>query len=104
MSPDFAVTEEPIDAERHVVAVRGEIDLFTAPEFKQVLTEAIEQAQRRAVVDLAATTFLDSTALAGLIGAVERLCSNDGALPIVYVDRTIVKTSEITCLDQICIL
>ena len=42
MSPEFAITEHPIDGERHVLAVRGEIDLFTAPELKQVLAESIE--------------------------------------------------------------
>ena len=31
MPPEFALTEDSIDADRHVVAVRGEIDLFTAP-------------------------------------------------------------------------
>ena len=101
MAPDFAVTEEQIDAERHVVAVRGEIDLFTAPELKQVLTEAIEQGRRRVVVDLTETTFLDSTALGVLIGAVKRLRSNEGSLAIVNVDRNIQKTFEITGLDQI---
>ena len=30
------------DTARHVLAVRGEIDLFTAPELKQVLAESIE--------------------------------------------------------------
>ncbi|MDP9401155.1 MAG: STAS domain-containing protein [Actinomycetota bacterium] len=101
MAPDFAVTEEQIDAERHVVAVRGEIDLFTAPELKQALTEAIEQGRRRVVVDLTETTFLDSTALGVLIGAVKRLRSNEGSLAIVNVDRNIQKTFEITGLDQI---
>jgi anti-sigma B factor antagonist len=101
MPPDFAVTEEPVDPDRHVVAVRGEIDLFTAPELKQVLTEAIEQGKRRVVVDLSETSFLDSTALGVLIGAVKRLRSNGGALAIVNVDRNIAKTFEITGLDQI---
>ena len=101
MPPEFAVTEEPIDAERHVVAVRGEIDLFTAPELKQVLAEAIEGGRTRIVVDLTETTFLDSTALGVLIGAVKRLRSRDGALAIVNVDENIAKTFEITGLDQI---
>jgi anti-sigma B factor antagonist len=101
MPPEFAVTEQPVDAERHVVAVRGEIDLFTAPELKQVLAEAIESGRTRIVVDLTETTFLDSTALGVLIGAVKRLRSRDGALAIVNVDENIAKTFEITGLDQI---
>jgi anti-sigma B factor antagonist len=101
MSPEFAITEHPIDEERHVLAVRGEIDLFTAPELKQVLAEAIEGGRIRIIVDLTDTTFLDSTALGVLIGAVKRLRSRDGALAIVNVDDNIAKTFEITGLDQI---
>jgi anti-sigma B factor antagonist len=101
MSPEFAITEHAIDSERHVLAVRGEIDLFTAPELKQVLAESIEAGRTRVVVDLTETTFLDSTALGVLIGAVKRLRSRDGALAIVNVDENIAKTFEITGLDQI---
>src|SRR3978361_2112457 len=101
MPPEFAVTEHPIDSERHVLAVRGEIDLFTAPELKQVLAESIEAGGVRLLVDLTETTFLDSTALGVLIGAVKRLRSRDGALAIVNVDENISKTFEITGLDQI---
>jgi len=101
MPPDFAVTEHSIDAERHLLAVRGEIDLFTAPELKQVLAESIEAGRIRIIVDLTETTFLDSTALGVLIGAVKRLRSRDGALALVNVDENIAKTFEITGLDQI---
>jgi anti-sigma B factor antagonist len=102
MPPEFSLTEDALDGDRHVVAVRGEIDLFTAPELKQRLTDAIEGGKTRIVVDLSDTTFLDSTALGVLIGAVKRLRSRDGgALVIVNVDQNIAKTFEITGLDQI---
>src|ERR687885_1868628 len=101
MPPEFALTEDALDADRHVVAVRGEIDLFTAPELKQKLTDAIEAGKTRLVVDLTETSFLDSTALGVLIGAVKRLRSRDGVLTIVNTDPNIAKTFEITGLDQI---
>ena len=101
MPPEFAVSEEELSADRHVVAVRGEIDLFTAPELKQTITDVIERGRTRIVVDLGETTFLDSTALGVLIGAVKRLRSHDGALAIVNTDANIAKTFEITGLDQV---
>jgi anti-sigma B factor antagonist len=101
MPPEFSLSQESLDNERHVVAVRGEIDLFTAPELKSALSEAIESGHTRIVVDLTDTTFLDSTALGVLIGAVKRLRSRDGRLTIVNVDDNIAKTFEITGLDQI---
>ena len=101
MAPEFALTEDSLDSDRHVVAVRGEIDLFTAPELKSTLADALEAGHTRIVVDLTETTFLDSTALGVLIGAVKRLRSQDGALTIVNTDPNIAKTFEITGLDQI---
>ncbi len=101
MPAEFSLSEEDLDGERHVVAVRGEIDLFTAPELKQKLTDSIEGGKTRIVVDLTDTTFLDSTALGVLIGAVKRLRTREGALVIVNSDQNIAKTFEITGLDQI---
>ena len=79
----------------------AKIDLFTAPELKKTLADAIENGASRVVVDLSETTFLDSTALGVLIGAVKRLRSRDGQLVIVNTDANIAKTFEITGLDQI---
>ena len=101
MPPEFSLTANPIDEQRQVIAVTGEIDLFTAPELKAALGETLESGRSRIVVDLSDTTFLDSTALGVLIGAVKRLRSRDGALTIVNTDQNIAKTFEITGLDQI---
>lgn len=101
MAPEFVLTEESLDSERHVVAVRGEIDLFTAPDLKTMLLGAIDNGKSRIVVDLSETTFLDSTALGVLIGAVKRLRARDGLLTLVNTDANIAKTFEITGLDQI---
>ena len=101
MPAEFALSEESLGEGRHVVAVRGEIDLFTAPELKKTLADAIENGAIRVVVDLSETSFLDSTALGVLIGAVKRLRSRDGQLVIVNTDANIAKTFEITGLDQI---
>ena len=100
-APEFQLSDESIDDGRRVVAVRGEIDLFTAPQLKETLTDAIEGGAKGIVVDLSDTTFLDSTALGVLIGAVKRLRQAEGALAIVNTDPNIAKTFEITGLDQI---
>ena len=101
MPPEFAITEQGSEAGHHVIAVRGEIDLFTAPELKQALTDAIEGGEHRVAIDLTDVSFLDSTALGVLIGAVKRLRSRGGALAIVNTEPSIAKTFEITGLDQI---
>jgi anti-sigma B factor antagonist len=101
MPPEFAIIEQGSEAGHYVIAARGEIDLFTAPELKQVITDVIESGERRVAIDLSEVSFLDSTALGVLIGAVKRLRSRGGALAVVNTDSSIAKTFEITGLDQI---
>jgi anti-sigma B factor antagonist len=84
-----------------VVALQGELDLFTAPRFQEVLLESIEHGARRVVVDLSAVTFVDSTALGVLIGAGKRLRAAEGSLDIVCPSGSIRRLLELTSLDCI---
>jgi anti-sigma B factor antagonist len=101
MTFDFSLTEDRATAGAHVIAVAGEVDIFTAPELKRVMANAIDGGATRLVVDLTETRFLDSTALGVLIGAVKRLRPLDGRLVIVNTEPSTAKTFEITGLDQI---
>jgi anti-sigma B factor antagonist len=58
-----------------VVAVRGEIDLVTAPQLEAAVEQAIldHGAPRPLLVDLEECTFMDSTGLALLLRAQDRL-------------------------------
>ena len=98
---DFAITDRKLDGDTHVVAVTGEIDLFTAPEFKQRVAAPIDAGRTHVVVDLTATTFIDSSSLGVLIGAHRRLRRLNGAMVIVVRGEPILKTFRITGLDGV---
>ncbi len=101
MPAEFALSEEPLGEGRHVVAVRGEIDLFTAPEFKQRVMAPIAAGVDHVIVDLMGTTFIDSSSLGVLIGAHRRLKLRGGTLVVVCDNEAIVKTFRITGLDGV---
>jgi len=101
MSTDFSIDDRPLDGDTHVVAVTGEIDLFTAPEFKQRVSAPIDAGRTRLIVDLTATTFIDSSSLGVLIGAHRRLRRLNGTLVIVCSGEPILKTFRITGLDGV---
>jgi anti-sigma B factor antagonist len=101
MAVEFEITDRKVDEETHVVAVTGEIDLFTAPEFKQRMSELIDAGRSRLVVDLSETTFIDSSSLGVLIGAHRRLKLRGGALLVVCSNEAIAKTFKITGLDGV---
>jgi anti-sigma B factor antagonist len=101
MAMDFAITDRQVDGDTHVVAVSGEIDLFTAPEFKQRVSAPIDAGRTNVIVDLTGTTFIDSSSLGVLIGAHRRLKLRGGSLVVVCDNDTIVKTFRITGLDGV---
>jgi anti-sigma B factor antagonist len=101
MSSDFQLDPSDLADDGTVIAVRGEVDLFTAPELKKAVGDAIDAGRTRVVVDLTKTTFLDSSGLGVLVGALQRLRDRGGALSIVNVDAAISRTFSITGLDQI---
>jgi anti-sigma B factor antagonist len=99
MPTDFALTEDALDDDRHLVAVRGDLDLHTAPELSDVLGRAIDDGRSRLVVDLTETSYMDSSGLTALVVAHKRLRGRDGQLVIVNVDPSIARTFEITGLN-----
>ena len=101
MAVEFEITDRKVDEDTHVIAVTGEIDLFTAPEFKQRMSQLIDAGRSRLVVDLSETTFIDSSSLGVLIGAHRRLKTRGGRLIVACSNDTIVKTFRITGLDGV---
>ncbi len=98
---NFHIDDESVDAETHVIELGGEVDLYTAPEFKERLVELIENGKTQIVVDLSEATFIDSTTLGVLVGGVKRLRPADGSLALVCSDENITKIFEITGLDRV---
>ena len=98
---NFDIKTETLGGDAYAIALAGEVDLYTAPEFKQQLLEVIGQGAREVIVDFTDTTFIDSTTLGVLVGGVKRLRTNDGQLSLVCSGRNIIKIFEITGLDRV---
>jgi anti-sigma B factor antagonist len=98
---NFDIKTERLDDNSYLIALTGEVDLYTAPEFKQQLLDVIGQGAKDVVVDFSDTTFIDSTTLGVLVGGVKRLRMNEGQLSLVCSDRNITKIFEITGLDRV---
>ncbi|MBA3365667.1 MAG: STAS domain-containing protein [Actinobacteria bacterium] len=98
---NFDIKTEQLGDETHVISLAGEVDLYTAPDFKQQLLQVIGDGSKNVVVDFTDTTFIDSTTLGVLVGGVKRLRTNEGQLSLVCSDRNITKIFEITGLDRV---
>ena len=98
---NFEINTEELGNDAYVIALSGEVDLYTAPEFKQQLLDVIGRGGKEVVVDLTDTTFIDSTTLGVLVGGVKRLRPNGGQLTLICSDRNITKIFEITGLNKV---
>ena len=98
---NFDIKTEKLREDAYVISLSGEVDLYTAPAFKQQLLEVAGQGGKDVVVDFSDTTFIDSTTLGVLVGGVQRLRPNGGQLSLVCSDRNITKIFEITGLDKV---
>ena len=98
---NFSVSTELIDEDIAVIDLKGEVDLYTAPEFKQHLLQQLEQGVTKLIIDFTDTTFIDSTTLGVLVGGVKRLRPLGGQLVLVCSDRNIIKIFEITGLHRV---
>jgi anti-sigma B factor antagonist len=98
---NFDINTERLDGGTAVITLAGEVDLYTAPDFKQQLLDVISDGSRNVIVDFTKATFIDSTTLGVLVGGVKRLRTNDGNLSLVCSDRNITKIFEITGLDRV---
>jgi anti-anti-sigma factor len=68
----FEATADRLDGV-HVIAVRGELDLSTAPELEPPLEQAIASGDATVLIDLTDCEFIDSTGIALIVRAWQRL-------------------------------
>jgi anti-sigma B factor antagonist len=67
-STEFSI-EHSADVRGVVLALSGELDLSSAPELEQALTEAKPEPGRRLLLDLSQLSFMDSTGVSVLVRA-----------------------------------
>jgi anti-sigma B factor antagonist len=94
--PQLQVTEDDVDDQTHVLALRGELDVATVPRFAEPLREALAAGKTAVVIDLGELTFLDSTGLMVLLNGLRRVVRQGGNLAIVCTNPTVLRLFDIT--------
>ncbi len=100
MDQTFEITEDNAGG-LPVVSVAGEIDVATAPQLRDRLQAQVAAGNATIGVNLLDVTFLDSTALGVLVGALKRCREAGGDLRLVMAEPRILKVFEITGLTGV---
>ncbi|WP_299056826.1 STAS domain-containing protein [uncultured Nocardioides sp.] len=86
---------------RTVVVVGGEVDVYTAPELRDCLTDLVGSGHRHLVVDMTGVGFLDSTGLGVLVGGLKKVRAEDGSLELVCNSQRLLRIFSITGLASV---
>jgi anti-sigma B factor antagonist len=85
-----------------VLTLSGELDAYDAPTLRSAFADAVAVGDASVIVlDLAAVSFLDSTALGSIVGLLRRVREAGGELRVLLPESDARRIFELTALDVV---
>ncbi|MDN4175325.1 STAS domain-containing protein [Nocardioides sp. SOB77] len=84
-----------------VVVPKGRLNMVSARQLKELLGELVSSGATRVVVDLAETTFLDSSGLGAIIAGLKSARQAGGDLRIARPTATVLTVFQLTNMDKV---
>jgi anti-sigma B factor antagonist len=99
VGPDLVLSVN-VEETRAVVAVRGELDAYSAPRLENQISKLLSESVDEVVLDLSDTGFLDSSGLRAILSAHRRLAESDRRLQLRSPSEAVTRLLEITGLTD----
>jgi anti-sigma B factor antagonist len=94
--------ESSTEGEWTVLAIVGELDLYTGPQLRDAVLAATGDGRDHIAIDLNGVTFIDSTGLGILVACLKRVRERDGALALIAPDTSpLIRLLSLTGLQEI---
>ena len=103
MISELIMTEENLEHAAKVV-ISGEIDIYTAQQFKEKLYNIVDSSSKDIVMDCSGLDYIDSTGLGIFVGALKKARLTDTNLSLENIRDNISKLFYITGLDKLFII
>lgn len=84
-----------------ILSLEGDIDLYHSTAVKEHLAELIDHKSKRILVDLSAVTYIDSSGLAALIEALQKVMAYGGTMALFAATATVQHIFQVARLDQV---
>jgi anti-sigma B factor antagonist len=85
----------------NVLDVTGEIDVYTAPQFKEAINSVLSGGQKHLIINLTEVTYMDSSGFGALLSATKRLRPVGGTVNLVKCSSSIDRILKITRLNTV---
>ena len=83
-----------------ILDITGEIDLYNAPEIKDIINKLIEEQKYNVIINLEKVSYIDSSGIGALISSLSNLKKYQGGLKIINVYASVRKVFELTKLTS----
>jgi anti-sigma B factor antagonist len=84
-----------------IVDIEGEVDLYNAPQIKDVVSKNVQDGFIKVIINLDGVTYIDSSGIGSLIFCRSLLKQNNGALCILKIHDSVKRVFELTKLTSI---
>jgi anti-sigma B factor antagonist len=85
-----------------VVEVKGELDLYTAPSFRESVLEAGDAEAPKVIVDFRGLGFIDSSGLGAIVACLKHIREHGGELALVAPEGSgLRRLMDLTGLDRV---
>jgi len=101
VQPDGLAVDVARQNGAHTVTLKGELDLNSSPGLRDLLHELLDDGKGHLVIELSELSFVDSTGLGVLVGALKKARQGGGDIELSTPTPAIRKALEITGLTQV---
>lgn len=96
----FELNTESNGNQSFVIGLKGEIDIYSAPSFKESLSQAINKVEGNITFECSELSYIDSMGLGILVGALKNVRNKGYDIIIRNPKGTVRKLFKITGLDK----
>ncbi|MFQ6115765.1 MAG: STAS domain-containing protein [bacterium] len=96
---DIVTTKNKLPVNR--IAPEGEVDLYSSPKLRKKLIEFTETQTLAILVDLSKVKYMDSSGVATLVEALQKVGKYGGRLKIAKLQTAVKEVFELSRLDKV---
>lgn len=84
-----------------VVEIKGDVDLYSSPEFRKVIISLAEKKVANILINLANVSYMDSSGVATLVEGLQQVSKYHGKLMLFGLDAAVKEVFELSRLDRV---
>ena len=93
--------EQSQSSSESLIRVVGEVDLYSSPELRKAILEAVPSVQGELAIDLGGVTYIDSSGVATLVEGLRSAREHGTRFALVTPSRAVMQVLELARLDTI---